>query len=106
MPTSRREFVEKMTVGAAMFGALPLPLSLSLSGNEMKPALVSDPSATAEWDLTWVNKLTGTHKAVFDVPEVEGGEGAWTFPLLCQGAMDAWKLVDDTLWRLQRPEPG
>jgi peptidoglycan/xylan/chitin deacetylase (PgdA/CDA1 family) len=36
--------------------------------------------------------------------KVEGGESAWTFPLLCQGAMDAWKHVDDTLWRLQRPE--
>jgi peptidoglycan/xylan/chitin deacetylase (PgdA/CDA1 family) len=36
--------------------------------------------------------------------KVEGGERAWTFPLLCQGAMDVWKLVDDTLWRLQRPE--
>ena len=36
--------------------------------------------------------------------KVEGGDGFWTFPLLCKGAMDAWKLVDDTLWRLQRPE--
>jgi len=36
--------------------------------------------------------------------KVEGGEPAWTFPLLCAGAMDAWKLVDDTLWVLQRPE--
>jgi peptidoglycan/xylan/chitin deacetylase (PgdA/CDA1 family) len=36
--------------------------------------------------------------------KVEGGERAWTFPLLCQGAMDAWKHVDDTLWRLQRPD--
>lgn len=36
--------------------------------------------------------------------KVEGGEPAWTFPLVCQGAMDVWKLVDDNLWRLQRPE--
>ena len=36
--------------------------------------------------------------------KVEGGERAWTFPLLCEGAMDAWKVVDDTLWYLQRPE--
>jgi peptidoglycan/xylan/chitin deacetylase (PgdA/CDA1 family) len=36
--------------------------------------------------------------------KVEGGERAWTFPLLCQGAMDLWKHVDDTLWRLQRPD--
>lgn len=36
--------------------------------------------------------------------KVEGGEPTWTFPLLCTGAMDAWKLIDDTLWVLQRPE--
>lgn len=35
--------------------------------------------------------------------KVEGGEPAWTFDLICAGAMDAWKFVDDTLWRLQRP---
>lgn len=35
--------------------------------------------------------------------KVEGGEPLWMFKLLCQGGMDAWKLVDDTLWKLQRP---
>jgi peptidoglycan/xylan/chitin deacetylase (PgdA/CDA1 family) len=37
--------------------------------------------------------------------KVEGGEPSWMFKLLCQGGMDAWKLFDDTLWRLQRPAP-
>lgn len=37
--------------------------------------------------------------------KVEGGEPSWMFQLTCEGAMDGWKLVDDTLWRLQRPEP-
>jgi peptidoglycan/xylan/chitin deacetylase (PgdA/CDA1 family) len=36
--------------------------------------------------------------------KVEGGEPLWMFKLLCRGGMDAWKLVDDTMWRLQRPE--
>jgi hypothetical protein len=78
MPTSRREFVEKMTAGA-MFGALPLPLSLRLSGNEMTAADASGAShsSSSDWDLTWVSKLTGKHKAVFDVPEVESGYGVW-----------------------------
>jgi hypothetical protein len=35
--------------------------------------------------------------------KVEGGEPAWMFDLICAGAMDAWKFVDDTLRRLQRP---
>ncbi|MBN2474305.1 MAG: polysaccharide deacetylase family protein [Pirellulales bacterium] len=34
--------------------------------------------------------------------KVEGGEGLWVFQLLCQGAMDGWRLVDRTLSRLQQ----
>lgn len=35
--------------------------------------------------------------------KVEGGEPLWMFRLLCQGGMDLWKIVDDTLWKLQKP---
>jgi peptidoglycan/xylan/chitin deacetylase (PgdA/CDA1 family) len=35
--------------------------------------------------------------------KVEGGEPLWMFKLLCRGGMDVWKLVDDTLWKLQKP---
>ena len=34
--------------------------------------------------------------------KVEAGEGMWMFQLLCRGAMDAWLLLDQTMWRLQR----
>jgi peptidoglycan/xylan/chitin deacetylase (PgdA/CDA1 family) len=35
--------------------------------------------------------------------KVESGDPAWLFPLLCRGAMDAWRLVDVGLQGLQRP---
>ena len=35
--------------------------------------------------------------------KVEGGEPLWMFKWLCRGAMDGWKLFDDTLWKLQKP---
>lgn len=34
--------------------------------------------------------------------KVEGGEASWMFRLAASGGMDAWRLVDDNLWRLQR----
>ncbi len=34
--------------------------------------------------------------------KVEGGEGLVMFRLLSQGGMDAWRVVDRNLWRLQR----
>jgi peptidoglycan/xylan/chitin deacetylase (PgdA/CDA1 family) len=53
--------------------------------------------------------FTSQHGAVrpgldpFTLPRVkiEGGEPAWMFPLLCRGALDAWRWIDRTLWRLQ-----
>ncbi len=34
--------------------------------------------------------------------KVEGGEGMAMFRLLSRGGMDAWRVVDQNLWRLQR----
>ena len=35
--------------------------------------------------------------------KVESGDPDWLFPLLCGGALDAWRLVDGGLYGLQRP---
>jgi len=42
-------------------------------------------------------------EAALELPriKVEGGEGLWMFRLLCCGALDAWRVVDRNLWRLQ-----
>lgn len=45
----------------------------------------------------------GTSAARLPRVKVEGGEPLWMFKRLCQGSMDAWKLFDDTMWKLQRP---
>ena len=75
MDTTRRDFLGKVAANAAMLGAMPLAMDFrSLS------AAASAPVTTAQgqnWDVSWVNRLTGKHKAVFDVPEVESGYGVW-----------------------------
>jgi peptidoglycan/xylan/chitin deacetylase (PgdA/CDA1 family) len=40
--------------------------------------------------------------------KVEAGDPPWLFARLCDGAMDCWRLVDQALWRVQRPhlQPG
>jgi hypothetical protein len=77
MTTSRREFVERMTVGAAMFGAIPVSLSGADAETPLNVGAFFDSDTADEWDLSWVDKLTGKHKAVFDVPEIESGYGVW-----------------------------
>jgi len=71
MDTTRRVFLGTMAMNAAMLGAMPLSFDLATA------AAVAAPAQGEKWDLTWVNRVTGKHKAVFDVPEVDSGYGVW-----------------------------
>jgi hypothetical protein len=83
-PANRREFLGQIAGTTALFGALPL---LDLTS----PAGMSHAIRTAadEWDLSWTKRVTGKHKAVFDVPEVESGYGVWRSSIW----MDQYKAV-------------
>ncbi|MEJ7812961.1 MAG: hypothetical protein WKG32_21280 [Gemmatimonadaceae bacterium] len=71
--TTRRDFLDRLTVGAAVLGGLPL--ALGATARALDAASPATPAP--EWDTSWVKRVTGKHKAVFDVPEVESGYGVW-----------------------------
>ena len=71
MDATRRDFLGKITAGAAAYSALPLALAVSACAAE------GSSQAAGEFDLSWPNKLTGKHKAVFDMAEIESGYGLW-----------------------------
>lgn len=71
MDASRRDFLERVTAGAAAYGALPFALALTACTAE------GSTQAAGDFDLSWTAKLTGKHKAVFDCAEVESGFGVW-----------------------------
>lgn len=62
MQTDRREFLERMTVGAA---ALAIPFTSAFA--EM------DTSARGPWNEAWLDKITGKHKQFFDGVEPNQG---------------------------------
>ena len=71
MPIDRRDFVGRVAASALVAG-LPLPVDASTRVFDRAHA----PSAE-EWDLSWVNRLTGRYRAIFDVPEIDSGYGVW-----------------------------
>jgi hypothetical protein len=71
MHQSRREFLERLGGGAAAFGAIPL------ADFSTRDELLHAATQAAEWDMSWTRRVTGKHRAVFDVPEVESGYGVW-----------------------------
>lgn len=71
MNATRRDFLGKVTAGAAVYSALPFALAVPASTAEGSNQQAGD------FDLTWPGKLTGKHKAVFDMAEIESGYGLW-----------------------------
>src|SRR6476646_3789239 len=69
MDANRREFLERLAVGTAMLSGFPLDLSAKERSGGLSQA------QSGSWDLSWVDKLTGKYKAVFDSPEFDGGGG-------------------------------
>lgn len=81
MTTDRRDFLAKIAAGAVL-GALPLSDALGA---------VASPSASTRapaWDLTWVDRIKGKHRAVFDIPAVESGYGVWRASIWGKQYMD------------------
>jgi hypothetical protein len=71
MDATRRDFLGKVTAGAAVYSALPFALAISACTAE------GSNQPAGDFDLTWTGKLTGKHKAVFDMAEIESGYGLW-----------------------------
>ena len=68
MSTTRRGFLGSAAANAAALAVFPGSL---LADMPASPATGS----SAEWDLSWAEKVTGKHKAVFDIVEHENGVG-------------------------------
>ncbi|HEX4936913.1 MAG TPA: hypothetical protein VFV33_27210, partial [Gemmatimonadaceae bacterium] len=66
------------TAGVASFGALSLPLDLlPVAPSPAGSSPDTDPATQEGWNTTWPSRVTGRHKAIFDVAEIESGFGVW-----------------------------
>lgn len=69
----------------------------------------SDDTARMLAKVGYTTAFTSQHGAIerrmdpMSLPriKVESGDPPWLFPKLCHGAMDAWRLVDQGLWKVQ-----
>jgi hypothetical protein len=74
----RRDFLSELAVGAAALAAAACaPAAVVASATPAtapRPATTTPPTQVApNWDTSWLQRLTGKHKAVFDSPEIEYG---------------------------------
>jgi hypothetical protein len=68
MTTPRRDFLKRLGATGA-FAAIGLPASLQAEASH------HDVPVSATWDMSWVDRVTGKVRAVFDSPHVDEGSG-------------------------------
>lgn len=105
MSTDRRRFLSRLTLGGLAMGTLPSALHAEGSAGSRAGGAAPHSDAllelrerlrqpeVREYDTTWTQRLTGKHKAVFDVPEIEGGSGVWRAGLWRQHCTDVLKAT-------------
>jgi hypothetical protein len=85
MSSARRTFLKHAGLSAAAFAALPATSqansfetnAAARDGNAARvlDAYLEFAQQQETWDTSWAKRIKGKHRAMFDVPEVEGGVG-------------------------------
>jgi hypothetical protein len=60
-------------------------------GRHLRAERVPPPGDT--WDLSWTRRVTGKHRTVFDVPEVDSAYGVWRATFWAQQYADVLKAA-------------
>lgn len=81
--------------------SLAYPYGTRADYNPMTTALLAATGYTTAFTSQHGAVLGSDDPLVLPRVKVEGGEGLWMFAQICRGGMDAWRLVDRTLWRVQ-----
>ena len=87
---TRRDFLSDLTVGAGGALALSAMLPSVARGDESSHAT----SPVAEWDMSWVEKLTGKYRTVFDAPEIADGMVFTNARVFLDGFVEVYKASE------------
>ncbi len=70
MDQDRRRFLERLALGGVMAAGVDLAAAMPSFASDLAPTAHAPP-----WDLSWVERITGKHRCVFDCTEIEDGAG-------------------------------
>jgi len=96
MQTSRRGFLERLTVttaatAAAAAGLAALPSPVQAMSRALGAPAAGGAERGDEWDTSWARRVNGKYRAVFDVPEIDSAYGVWRASLWAKQYADVLK---------------
>ena len=87
MNSSRRDFVTRVTAGAAGLSG-----AMAWDGGTPADLRAFAEQAGTSWNLAWVDRIKGKHKACFDCAEPESGIGVWRAGAWAKQVTDVMKV--------------
>jgi hypothetical protein len=76
MPTARRRFLGWLGAsGLAAAGGVPFAARSAAAEQPHPRSPLPAPVGDSRWDMGWLDKVAGKHRAVFDAPELAEGAG-------------------------------
>ncbi|MFO0094183.1 MAG: hypothetical protein ACK54K_07740 [Gemmatimonadaceae bacterium] len=103
MSTDRRAFLKQAGLGATSLAVLPTAGHAStVAAADTVPTAASSLAGWEQqqqdpWDTSWAARITGKHKAMFDIPEIEGGVGVLRSGIWQRQYMDTLKVPQSDL---------
>ena len=102
MSSDRRTFLKSAGLSTAalasassvLHAAEPISLPLNAVAEELD---AWEQAQQETWDISWAKRVTGKHKAMFDVPEIRGGVGIARAAIWGQQYTDVLKLAPGDL---------
>ncbi len=93
--TPRRQFIGHVIGGAAALAAAPL----LLPGDAVSEAqtLAGTAPSQSPWDMSWVDRIKGDHRMVFDSPEISEGLGMSQVRSWMAGTAEVYGARDDQM---------
>jgi len=101
-PSPRRSFLGRLAGGAAALGLTGLVTTPAEAATaEIDPAAFErDPRAQTpaqNWDMSWVDRVTGTYRQVFDAPEIAEGAVVHQARIFLSGFGEVYGIKDADL---------
>ena len=102
MSSDRRTFLKSAGLSAAALASASSVLHAAEPTSPPLNAVAEELDAWEQaqqetWDISWSKRITGKHKAMFDVPEIEGGVGIFRAGIWGQQYTDVLKLAPGDL---------
>ena len=95
-PTPRREFLGQLATAALVVAGTVGAARIASQVTQAAPSAPRPPAPQPHWDDSWTTRLTASHKAVFDSPDIKDGLALMQASGIMRAFQEVFALIRST----------